>query len=168
MNKTVLRTLFPASAFASASLAALLSCAAPAGADSLQNRHPAGCFAAVARDWNTHAPDDLSTFSTFADRFERCAARDKDEVQVRSDLVGWYKSELGITVNYLKDEQPDIAKRHYERCYAVLDRMVTLAQKTGDVALGQFVTESSEHLYAASGAFVHSNEDVGDVPPSMP
>jgi hypothetical protein len=150
-------------------LATFIGAAAPAAADELQNRHPAGCFAAVAQAWNAHAPGDLYAFSTFSDRFARCADRDKDEVQARSDLVGWYKSELGLTVNYLQADQRDIAKRHYDRCYAILERMVSLAQKSGDVALGRFVTESSEHLYEASGMFEPETTDaVGDVPEQKP
>jgi hypothetical protein len=158
----------PLGAAAALSFATLVTCAAPAVADSLQNPHPSGCFAAVARDWNARAPADLFAFSTFADRFQRCAGRDKDEVQVRSDLVGWYKSELGVTVNYLQAEQRSIAKRHYDRCYAVLDRMVSLAQKSGDVALARYVTESSEHLYEASGAFDPRPDSVGDLSEQKP
>jgi hypothetical protein len=150
------------------SLATFVGYTLPAAADSLENRHPSGCFATVARDWNSHAPDDLFAFSAFSDRFQRCAGRDKDEVQVRSDLVGWYKSELGLTVNYLKANQPRIAKRHYDRCYAILDLMVSLAQKSGDVSLGRYVTESSRDLYEASGMFEADATDGGGVSEQQP
>jgi hypothetical protein len=148
-----------------ASVALLLGSIVPAAAsDVLPNPRPSGCFVAVARDWNERKPDDVPSFAAYADRFERCADRDRDEVQIRSDLVGWYKSELGLTAGFLQIDQRAIAKRHYDRCYAVLNRMASLSTRSGDVALARYVTENSEHLMHAEGLFAQEARAVGDIP----
>ena len=154
----------PLSALA-ASVALLFGSIVPAAAANLlPNPRPSGCFFAVARDWNERKPNDVPSFAVFADRFERCVDRDQAEVQIRSDLVGWYKSELGLTAGFLQIDQRAIAKRHYDRCYAVLDRMASLSTRSGDVALAHYVTESSEHLMHAEGLFAQDGGTVGDIP----
>jgi hypothetical protein len=61
-----------------------------------------------------------------------------------------------------------IAKRHYDRGYAVLERMVWLAVKSGDVALGRYVTENSQHRYEASGVFAPDTDRAGDLSERKP
>jgi hypothetical protein len=151
--------------FVAASLAFVVSGAAPASADILPNVKPGGCFAIVSRDWNRHSPQSIAAFSDYADRFQRCSLKDRSEVQVRSDLVGWYKSELGLTLTYYQLGEEAIALRHYDRCYTVFDRMATLSQRAGDVQLARWVTETSGRLALFEDAFDADHQDVGSLPP---
>ena len=91
--------------------------------------------------------------AAYADRFAQCADQDRDELQVRSDLVGWYKSELGMVVSFLDHGQAAMAKHHYEQCYSVFDRMASLSQQFGDGALARWVTKNSERLSHLEDAF---------------
>jgi hypothetical protein len=131
----------------------LCSAGHAAAADELPNPRPAGCFVGVARDWNRDQPDDVVAFASYADRFAQCADQDRDELQVRSDLVGWYKSELGMVVSFLDHGQAAMAKHHYEQCYSVFDRMASLSQQFGDGALARWVTKNSERLSHLEDAF---------------
>jgi hypothetical protein len=151
--------------FVASSLLSVVSHPVPASADQLPNLRPGGCFAVVSRAWNRHSPQSIAAFSDFADRFQRCSLEDRSEVQVRSDLVGWYKSELGLTLTYYQLGEETIALRHYDRCYTVFDRMATLSQRAHDVELARWVTETSGHLALFEDAFDAEHDDVGSLPP---